>query len=868
MFHLCGLRALFFRGMLPVCLLGLAALAPCHAASLVGPVPDWVKPIEAPSQMPAAVEGEGVQYLLVDRQVRVAGASTSRYSHFVTRILHEDQLADESQIEVVFDPSYQRLSFHHVRLRRAGVVLDRLRPQAIQLLQRERDLEALILDGRKSAHLVLDDVRVGDVIDYDYTLEGSNPALADARYGRVDLQYSVPVEQIHYRLLWPDARELAVRRFNGAEGGTLALSSGGVREVVWDRSKVPGLNVEKDAPGWYDPVSYAEWGDARSWRDVIQWALPLYRMPADLGPELMRERAALLKASDQPAERVAAALRLVQGQVRYLGIEMGPGSYMPRAPELVFHRRFGDCKDKALLLAALLRSMDIEAEPALVNTVSKQELEKALPSAVQFDHVIVHVKLGPRDYWLDPTRSTQFGDLDSISQSDFRKALPIAPDAQGLVTMARPDSRMNRREVQVSIDGSGNRDKPALMTVRSRYFGQAAERMRADLASQSREQLQKLYLNFYADYYPGLAVAEPLTVSDDHQHNEVQTTETYGIPELWHRPAEGKRLQASLFSGELLEFLKKSTQSRRQSPLYVAYPLEFEVRSEMKLPRDWGGSPDKTQIDGPGFKYHSEVQWPAPDRVLTTAHYQSLRDEIAAGDVPAYNDKIGRARDDLGYTLYDLGPRAGWLERINWSVLLVGLAMLAGLLRGAWLLYRWDPEPAAPVNPGGLSGLGGWLVFVCLGLLLRLWRQMKAGFDALPAYSLHGWNGLTTPGGEAYHALWAPALFTELLLMIFMVVASVFMLALFFRKRSSFPFLMVCFLWAGLLVAVVDDSLLQLLPVDKEPLAKVIGGWLGAAAICALWTAYLRRSERVANTFVVRHRPQPLMEPAALPEAR
>ncbi len=871
MFKLCGLRALvlFFRRVLPAFVLVVAAAGDCRAASLIGPVPDWVKPVELSTQRPVVVEGQGVQYLLIDRQVRATGVSVSSYRHLAMRVTHEDQLTDESQIEVTFDPSYQRLSFHHVRLLRDGAVLDRLRPQSIQLLQRERDLEALILDGRKSAHLVLDDVRVGDVIEYDYTLEGSNPALADSRYGRVDLQYAVPVEQIHFRLLWPDARELAVRRFNGADAGTVASTRDGVREIVWQGSKVPALKVENDAPGWYDPLAYVEWGDARSWRDVAQWALPLYRVPADLGPELRRERDAVLKAGETPEERVAAALRLVQGQVRYLGIEMGPGSYTPRAPELVFRRRFGDCKDKALLLVALLRGAGIEAEPALVNTRSKQELEKALPSPVQFDHVIVHVQLGSREYWLDPTRSTQFGELGSISQSDYRRALLVAPGTQGLTTMARPDPQLNRRQVQVSIDGSSSRDKPALMTVRSHYFGQAAERMRADLASQSREQLQKLYLNFYADYYPGLTVAEPLAVSDDHQRNEVQTTESYSIPELWHHPREGKRLQASLFSGELQEFLKKSNQSRRQSPLYLAYPLDFEVSSEMKLPREWGGSPDKTQIDGPGFKYRSEVKWPTPDRVVTTARYQSLSDEVAAADVPGYNDKIGRARDDLGYTLYDVGAPAGFAERINWPVLMVALALLAGLSRLAWQLFRWDPEPAASaLADDGLSGLGGWLIFLGFGLLLRLWRQLHAGFEALPAYALQAWNGLTTPGSASYHALWAPALFIELLLMIFMVVASVLMLLLFFRKRSSFPRLMTGFLWAGLLVAVADDSLLQLLPIDKEPLAKVIGGWVGAAAVCALWTAYLRRSKRVANTFVARHRSPPAVVPAGLPEAQ
>ena len=830
-----------------------------QAASLTGPVPDWVKPLEAPAPLPVVPESEGVQYLLADRQVRVAAGSIASYRHFVQRVQYESQLAESSEISIDFDPSYQRLTLHHVRLRRGEHELDKLRPASIQLLQRERDLESRILDGQKTAHLILEDVRVGDIVDYDYTLEGSNPALANASFSRCELQFSVPVERVRCRLLWPQTRELKTRSFNGAGEGLESRAADGTREIVWERRHQPALKVEDDAPDWFNPYAHVEWGDAKDWAAVVAWALPLYKLPAQLGPELTAEREAIVKATQTPDERVAAALRLVQGKVRYLGIEMGAGSYAPRAPELVFHRRFGDCKDKALLLAALLRSMDIEAWPALVNTRARQELLGVLPSPVQFDHVIVKVKLNARNYWLDPTRASQYGTLDLISQADFRQALVIAPAVDGLEAIARPVDGLNKRRIQVSIDGSGGSDKPAAMTVRSVYTGRVADAFRADLVRQGREELQKLYLNFYVGYYPGVSVAGAMDISDDQQRNEISLVEHYLVPELWHRPKEDKRLQASIFSGELREFLKTSGQPRRSSPLQLVFPMDVEVSSEMRLPRHWGGKRSDAHIAGPGFEYTGTVRWPSADKVVVVESYKSLGDEVSARETQDYNDKIGRVKDALGYTLYDVqqGGSGGAADGsgsgsggggVNWPVVLLALILCAGLARAAWSLYRWDPAPSPLADPQGLRGLGGWLIWVGLGLLTRILMELNELLKSLPAYSLSGWNNLTTPGTEHYHALWAPMLLFELAGLASLLTGAALLLLLFLRKRSSFPRLMVGYLWAGALFSCADQLLTRLLPLAQD--AKVDLSWFRVLVTTALWSSYLMRSKRVTNTFV------------------
>ncbi|MBL0076594.1 MAG: DUF3857 domain-containing protein [Rhodocyclaceae bacterium] len=79
-----------------------------------------------------------------------------------------------SQIEAEFDPSYQTLTMHSLELVRGTTRTTSSMPK-VQLLERERQLEQRMYDGRVTMSVVLDDVRVGDEIHYAYTVTGLNP---------------------------------------------------------------------------------------------------------------------------------------------------------------------------------------------------------------------------------------------------------------------------------------------------------------------------------------------------------------------------------------------------------------------------------------------------------------------------------------------------------------------------------------------------------------------------------------------------------------------------------------------------------------------------------------------------------------------
>src|SRR5260370_144944 len=155
------------------------------ASFSIKPPPSWVLTVPAAANRPVPADaGGGIYYILEDHQRRVAGNSTERYTHQVRKIMSGPGLETASQIKLEFEPSYQELIFHHISIRRGDRTIDALKPAEIRMIQQETHLDEQKNNGQFSALVFLSDVRVGDVIDYSYSINGSNPVLT-GRYADV-----------------------------------------------------------------------------------------------------------------------------------------------------------------------------------------------------------------------------------------------------------------------------------------------------------------------------------------------------------------------------------------------------------------------------------------------------------------------------------------------------------------------------------------------------------------------------------------------------------------------------------------------------------------------------------------------------------
>src|SRR5439155_1630187 len=134
----------------------------------LAPIPDWVASRPDP-ELDATVpdaERHGIYYLLVDRQFQAE--SNEVYCRLVYTITSTTGVQQGSQFSASFAPDFQWIDLHRLRIWRNGVSEDRLALNKMQLLQQERDLDRYQYNGQLTALFLLEDVRVGDVVECAY----------------------------------------------------------------------------------------------------------------------------------------------------------------------------------------------------------------------------------------------------------------------------------------------------------------------------------------------------------------------------------------------------------------------------------------------------------------------------------------------------------------------------------------------------------------------------------------------------------------------------------------------------------------------------------------------------------------------------
>jgi hypothetical protein len=231
-------------------------------------------------------------------------------------------------------------------------------------------------------------------------------------------------------------------------------------------------------------VLYYAWGPARTWKDIGQWYEEILQ-PVERGAPAVAEMSQQLTAQlDDPRQRVEALLAFVRKSVRYVAVEVGIGGYRPSPPAEVLARRWGDCKDKSLLLVDLLGHAGIAAYPVVIRSSFHEDAIRDFPCPFLFNHEIVAVPadqlaLRPDDpvgdgyLFIDPTQER--GDAGWLHPGVQRKgALVVRGERSALC--ATPD-RSNLESLSLTVSIEVGLDGSALGTAEMLLTGQPAVRM-------------------------------------------------------------------------------------------------------------------------------------------------------------------------------------------------------------------------------------------------------------------------------------------------------------------------------------------------------------------------------------------------------
>lgn len=652
--------------LLYVCLAGLAAATASDVqrfergefAFEYGPPEAFVERVEIATEWPAdapGAQGASWRNWLIDEQSDFRGAEPVRFREHVIETTSEPLLATAARFEIGFNPAFERLRIHAVEVRRDGAWSDRFKPESVTLARREGEFESDMSTGRVSALILVADVRLGDQIRYAYSVSGENPVLVGMTHRAANLAWIDPILHRQVHMLFAASIDVEHRLLGEAAAPEITRSAQGV-SLRWIGRALAANPMEAEAPSWHPQQPTVEAATRRDWPAVSRWASGLYPMDQALPAELE----ALLEEWQQLPDaeaRAAAALRAVQEDVRYFSVLMGESSHRPSPPTQTWERRYGDCKDKAWLLSMLLTRLGMEAEPALVSSSHGRALDRSLPAASQFDHVIVRAKIEDRVFWLDATRSLQRGSLTMRQSSDFGFALPVHSTEEGLVDMTSLREKRAVQHVHERFLLSAN-DPTVRLEVETTLRGTEAERRRYDFRSRELSEVSRSYIDYYSRLHGELVSAEPIRFEDDPDSGEIKVFEAYQLQRPWNGSTSGNRV-LEIYADLLSPYLSLSGPQQRRHPLWRPHPIELRQTTEVVLPEGWSmlTTPDSVDAEDASFRYARRIRREA-DRLVVDHRFDSLAEQVSVVDAPRHFELRRRAIEAAGARLQFSLPSA------------------------------------------------------------------------------------------------------------------------------------------------------------------------------------------------------------------
>ncbi len=568
------------------------------------PTPNFVSELAPPARGTEVFEAEGgVRYALYQLEHTNMGEEPREYVRIISEPVTSGGVDSVANGTVVLNPAFQTLELHTLRVERDGSFEDRTDSTTIEFARRETRLERRMFDGRATAIVRFSDIRIGDRVEYSYTITGRNPALPANDSREIRLGFGAPVERMLVTSTWPNSRPPHYRQLGpDAAANVTASSEGPAQTLRFGPIPTATFTGERSAPSWIRQSPSLQLSDFADWEDVSRWSAPMYQPGSSDAVDEIADRIRAEHAD--PADQLVAALRFTQDEIRYLAISFGAGGYVPAMPPETLERRYGDCKAKTVLLIALLEALDIEAEAALVHTSQGRALLDGLPRHTAFNHVIVRAYLDGEAYWLDGTRREQGGRLDTLDQPDFGFALPINTDGAAPVAMEPTPFGASFFEGEEALTiHSINGDATLEVTYTARNLG--ADRARTSLSRTGRADLQERFLDQYGARFGAVSSTRDLTIEDDREINVLIMHMQIGIENVLTPHEDGERLQASARM-QMRSPTNGNAERNRRFPLTLTYPVHQTARLVVDLPdamADWTLEPEARQLTVDGIDF-------------------------------------------------------------------------------------------------------------------------------------------------------------------------------------------------------------------------------------------------------------------------
>ncbi len=380
----------------------------------------------------------------------------------------------------------------------------------------------------------------GNVIGYEFHQKSRPFILQDEWW----IQREIPLRRSRFTLNLPAGWEHVAKWIQYTEQKPISETN---TQVVWEVENVPAIKDEPAMPAWrslvgrmgvtfHPPSGGSSALGPTNWDQIGVWHAQLTSGAIQPTPEIQQKVKELTANTTTWRDKVGALSTYVQSRIRYVDIEIGIGGVKPHAAGDTYRHQYGDCKDKATLLSAMLREAGIPSYLALAQT-ERGVIVPDFASAITFNHVILAIPL-PADVpadglsavvdtkrfgkmlIFDPTSEyTPFGYLPYYEQENY--ILISTPQGGELVHLPLADPATNKfvRTAKLELHPDGSLSG----TVDETSYGWMAtsrrERLLSSTSTDRTKQLEAFLGSFLRGFHLTKAsaenvekVGEPLTL--------------------------------------------------------------------------------------------------------------------------------------------------------------------------------------------------------------------------------------------------------------------------------------------------------------------------------------------------------------------
>jgi Flp pilus assembly protein TadD len=615
--------------------------------------------IAADARAPSTAAADAV--VLLDRRVvRVHGNGLAQtFAQRLVAIRTEHGAEENKELDVRYTPGSEDVEIREARVFRPsgpGGALEVLEAADRDDVDLSEPWYGLYYDNRAEV-VRFEGLRAGDVLEVQYLVEdvSAENQMADYFGDLQAIAETVPKRLWEYTLIAPKSRPIYSNTPRAPGLSREVKESGDERVYSFSARDVAPIDAEPAMPGLTEVAPYLHVSTYASWDDVGAWYWRLVAEQLQGDEELTRAARAVVKPGDDERARVRAIHGLVVGGTRYVGLEFGIHGFKPYKVTQVLERRFGDCKDKASLLVAMLREVGVDAELVLVRTRRGGALDREPASLAPFDHAIAYVpKL---DLYLDGTAEFS-GTAELPSQDQGVMVLRVGPRGARLAetpVLPSTENRVERRwRVELAADGDARVDEEL------RIRGQAAADWREHY--QTPGERRERYGRVWEERNPGARLVSLDMPGIEDREAPVVVRSVAAVTRLGMPAGTDARSGVTLpIAVREADFARSYARlSTRKQDLVLAYPWQHDEEIVYKLPAGWalraGGGERK--LEGPFGRVTVDVAAEPGGLVRVHTFLDVLRYRVAPGEYAAFRAFLGDI-DAAFAERISVGPEGG-----------------------------------------------------------------------------------------------------------------------------------------------------------------------------------------------------------------